>query len=143
MTARIDIRAFLAADYPGARALWERTEGLGLSESDSEEAIASFLERNPGMSAVAATAAGEVVGAVLCGHDGRRGYLHHLAVAAEHRGRGIARALLEHCCARLGEARISRCSIFLYRESASGVAFWLHNGWSEQAWMVLQKRLEA
>ena len=66
------------ADYPAVRSLWERTEGMGLNESDTPEAIAMFLERNPGLSLVIDSPDGEIVGAVLCGHDGRRGYLHHL-----------------------------------------------------------------
>jgi N-acetylglutamate synthase len=139
----IVIRTMVAADYPRAIDLWQRTEGIGLSESDTETAIGAFLARNPGLSALATARSGEVVGFVLCGHDGRRGYLHHLAVALPHRGRGVARALIDFCFARLAAAGIEKCNIFVYRENEDGVAFWRHNGWAEPTWKLFQKRIEA
>ena len=68
--------------YDAVLALWKQCEGVGLSDADSKEGIQRYLDRNPGMSFVA-TASGVVVGAVLAGHDGRRGYVHHLAVHQE------------------------------------------------------------
>jgi putative acetyltransferase len=137
----IGIRVFDAADYRAARALWERTAGLGLNESDSEAAVARFLRRNPGFSAVATTPDGAVIGAVLCGHDGRRGFLHHLAVAEAYRGRGVGKRLVEFCFARLAAEAIPRCNVFVYEDNGEGIAFWLHNGWNEVTWKTLQKRL--
>jgi putative acetyltransferase len=125
----ITVREFVAAVYSAALALWEGMEGVGLNESDTEPAVGRFLERNPGMSAVAVDGEGRVVGAVLCGHDGRRGYLHHLAVARERRRGGAARAMLGHCFARLAAEGIPKCNIYLYANNAAGQAFWLHNGW--------------
>lgn len=143
MSEILRIRAFVSSDYAAARALWERTEGLGLNESDTETAVAMFLDRNPGHSAVATTASGEIIGAVLCGHDGRRGGLHHLAVDEAHRGRGIGRSLVEFCFARLAADGIPRCNIFVYEENRDGTKFWLHNGWHEATWKTLQKRVES
>lgn len=137
-----NIRAMHVADYPQVLALWERSEGVGLSESDTREGVAAFLLRNPGMSAVAASSVGEIVGAVLCGPDGRRGYLHHLAVAAMHRRQGIARCLVEHCFSNLARAKISKCNIFVFRQSPEAAAFWAHNGWSAPAWQVMQKGVD-
>lgn len=74
-----DIAAMRLADFDEVLALWQRTEGVGLNESDTRENIASYLQRNPGMSFVARDPDGKLIGAVLCGHEGRRGYLHHLA----------------------------------------------------------------
>jgi putative acetyltransferase len=125
----VTVREFRRDDYAAAYALWEATEGVGLNESDTAPAIAAFLDRNAGLSAVAVTADGELVGAVLCGHDGRRGYLHHLAVARPFRRRGVAGALLDHCFAALAAAAIPKCNIYLDADNAPGQAFWLHNGW--------------
>ena len=75
-------------DYTPVIALWELSDGVGLSSADSPEAIQFYLERNPGMSFVAKQD-GMVVGAVLSGHDGRRGYIHHLAVHPDYRRQGI------------------------------------------------------
>ncbi|HTS22537.1 MAG TPA: GNAT family N-acetyltransferase [Casimicrobiaceae bacterium] len=135
------IRAMTIVDYPEVRALWERSEGVSLSESDTPEAVAAFLARNPGLSAVAASAAGAIAGAVLCGHDGRRGYLHHLAVSAGLRRRGISRQLIEFCFAGLAAEKIPKCNVFVLRESASSIAFWAHNGWIAPTWQLMQKRI--
>ena len=81
ITPTANIRAFAFADYESAVAFWSSIEGLGVNESDTSDAIAAFLVRNPGFSAIAIASTGEVVGTVLCGHNGRAGSLSHLAVA--------------------------------------------------------------
>jgi len=129
----------LAADYAEVVALWRASEGIGLTESDSEPGVAAYLARNPDMSAVACDASERIVGAVLCGHDGRRGYLHHLAVTRGLRRSGIGAALVAHCFARLGEAGIPKCNIFLFPDNAVGEAFWLRQGWYRPDWFVMQK----
>ncbi len=90
MDYRIDEMTFEALDE--VLALWQATEGVGLSEGDTKDELAAYLLRNPGLSLVACRD-GRIVGAVLCGHDGRRGCLYHLAVAIPHRHLGIGRAL--------------------------------------------------
>ena len=92
------IREMTSEDYDAVYALWQATEGLGLSDADSREAIARYLERNPGLSFIAVENE-ELLGTVLCGHDGRRGYLHHLAVARSHRGQGLGRRLAQRALA--------------------------------------------
>lgn len=109
--------------------LWRETEGLTLREADSPEALAHYLERNPGMSFVACVG-GELVGAVICGHDGRRGYLHHLAVHPDHRRRGIGNALVERCRAALRDHGIDKCHLFVRTENKSARAFWIRAGWT-------------
>lgn len=118
-----------AADIPAALALWRATEGMGLGDSDRPERLAAFLARNPGLSAVATAGDGALLGAVLCGDDGRRGYLHHLAVARERRKQGLARALLAHCFAGLAAREIEKCNIFLLADNAEGERFWRREGW--------------
>ena len=133
----ITIRAMDADDYPAVAELWRRTEGIGLNESDTNDAIAMYLRRNPGMSAVGQSREGMILGAVLCGHDGRRGYLHHLAVDPAHRRQGIARRLLEWCFERLHEAAVPKCNIFLFSDNESGGSFWNRNGWSSRPDLVV------
>jgi ribosomal protein S18 acetylase RimI-like enzyme len=100
---------------------------------------ASYLERNPGMSFVARHGT-EPVGAVLCGHDGRRGYLHHLAVAPPHRKHGLGRRLVAACLAELKRLRIRKCNIFLFADNAAGGRFWRRRGWVKRAdLLVMQK----
>ncbi|HLP03461.1 MAG TPA: GNAT family N-acetyltransferase [Opitutaceae bacterium] len=119
----------ITADIPAALDLWRVTEGMGLGDSDRPERLAAFLERNPDLSAVAEEGNGTLVGAVLCGDDGRRGYLHHLAVRRERRKLGIARALLAHCFAGLAAREIEKCNIFLLSSNTEGERFWRREGW--------------
>ena len=133
------VRGMTIADYDEVIALWRATEGLGLGGSDEREPIAAYLERNPGMSFVAAN--GErIVGAVLGGHDGRRGYLHHLAVVPRWRHQGVGRALVEASLAQLKAAGIPKCNLFLIDHNAAGRAFWLQHGWSAREDLVLVQK---
>jgi ribosomal protein S18 acetylase RimI-like enzyme len=127
------------ADFAPVRALWLATEGVGLNECDTEPAIAAYLARNPRMSAVAVVNA-EIIGAVLCGHDARRGYLNHLAVAPAHRRRGIATALLKHCFDALDAAGIQRCNLFVYADNLAGQEFWLRSGWGRRADLLTMQK---
>jgi len=128
-------------DYETVFELWGQTEGVGLNESDEHDAIASFLNRNPGLSRVALDG-DQIVGALLCGHDGRRGYLHHLAVAQTHRKRGLGRALVNACLADLAHLGISKCNLFLFADNSEGETFWKHNGWLKRTDLqVMQKPL--
>lgn len=117
------------ADYDGVVALWRSCAGLGQVETRDE--LTAYLERNPGLSVVAREA-DRVVGAVLCGHDGRRGYLYHLAVAPAVRGRGLARRIVTRCLDRLHALGIGRCTIHLYVDNADGERFWRQAGWRER-----------
>ncbi len=116
------------ADYEEAVALWSAMPEIGLDDADTPERMESFLARNPRLSFVARDR-GELVGAVLCGHDGRRGYLHHLAVDPAHRGVGIGSALVDTCLSALAAAGISRCNIFVFAENEEGKGFWDKTGW--------------
>lgn len=136
----MNLAAMTIADYEDAIALWQGCDGIGLSAADSREAIARYLARNPGMSFVAREADGRLVGAVLCGHDGRRGYLHHLAVAPGSRKHGLGRALVERCMDALLREGIDRCHLFVFRDNTPGQAFWLSTGWNERKTLVILSR---
>ena len=137
----LDIREFLPVDLDGAIALWSRSDGVGLNESDTRDALLRFLDRNPGLSAVA-IASEELVGAILCGHDGRRGTIHHLAVASAYRRHGVGSALLEYCLSKLRQAKILRCNLFLYDDNEIGRRFWERHGWqAANTWKTWQRRL--
>jgi putative acetyltransferase len=128
------------ADYDQVVALWRDTEGIGLSASDERQPLGAYLERNAVMSFVA-VAGDRIVGAVLAGHDGRRGYLHHLAVGPAWRRRGIGRALVDASLARLQAAGIPKCNLFLYDHNAAGRAFWEKHGWSARADLVMMQKM--
>jgi putative acetyltransferase len=131
MDNAIAISPLMDSDLPTVLALWSETEGVGLNESDEPRQLRAFLNRNPDLSLVA-RAGEEIIGAVLCGHDGRRGYLHHLAVVPDYRQRGLGRRLVEACLTSLAALGILKCNIFLYADNELGEAFWKRCGWSKR-----------
>ncbi len=131
------IRPFLMEDYPLAYDLWSRTPGMGLSASDSEDNIRRFLERNPGLSFVAEDNTGGVQGTVLAGHDGRRGFLYHLAVSAVCRGQGTGRQLVQAALEALGRQNIMKCHIMVLENNELGQTFWSGQGWLRRGNILL------
>lgn len=128
--------------YDEVLALWRECEGVGLSDADSRENIGRYLERNPGMSFIA-KGGEKVVGAVLCGHDGRRGYIHHLAVQPDRRRQGIGRALVERCLAALKTEGVRKCHLFIFNDNVEGIRFWKGVGWTQRADIgVMSKNLD-
>jgi ribosomal protein S18 acetylase RimI-like enzyme len=135
----LTFRPMTIGDYEDAVALWQDAEGVGLTVGDERPAIERCLARNPGMSLVAREG-GLLAGAVLCGHDGRRGYIHHLAVADAFRGRGIAREMVARCVACLAEAGIPRCHILVYTLNTQGQGFWRAIGWTLRTDLTVMSR---
>lgn len=135
------IEPFNIDRYDDVYALWDRCPGVGLSSADARDSIAVYLERNPGMSFFALSGS-NVVGAILGGHDGRRGYIHHLAVDDAYRRQGVGKQLVERCLAALEEDGIQKCHLFIFHENEDGIAFWEANGWTlRRDIMVVSKHL--
>jgi ribosomal protein S18 acetylase RimI-like enzyme len=114
-------------DYDEVLLLWQNTEWISLSDTDAREPMKLFLNRNPGLSLVVRDGDG-LIGAILCSHDGRRGYLHHLAVDKRYRRQGIGSDLVQRCLAALAREGIVKCNIYFLEENEAGMAFWEHNG---------------
>jgi ribosomal protein S18 acetylase RimI-like enzyme len=113
----VEMFPFSPSDYDEVMALWQATEGLTLRDADSRDAVTRYLARNPRLSFIARDD-GRVVGAVLGGTDGRRGYLQHLAVAPTHRGQGLGRSLAARVLEGLGSLGIAKCLLFVRRVQA-------------------------
>jgi N-acetylglutamate synthase len=137
-----DISQFTIESYDDALSLWQECEGVGLSDADSREHIQKYLDRNAGMSFVA-TLEGKIVGTVLAGHDGRRGYIYHLAVHPDCRRQGMGRKLVDRCMAVIADAGIQKCHIFIFNNNAIGIAFWKSLGWIPRSDIgVISKTIE-
>jgi putative acetyltransferase len=93
------------------------------------------------MSLIARDPNGTIIAAVLCGHDGRRGYLHHLAVAPSHRRQGLGRTLVNRCLEQLTAAGIPKCNIFLFKDNAQAQEFWQSLGYRPVNWIPLQRTI--
>lgn len=130
----IEYRALTLDDYHHASELWARSEGLG--PVDSASAYARFLTRNPGLSR-AATRGERLVGAILCGHDGRRGFVYRLAVAPELRKQGIATELARGAFHALRAEGIARCQVFILADNDGARAFWSKLGAYERRDLML------
>ena len=125
------LQEFSMDDYLDASALWRDTPGVGLSDSDQPGAIAAFLARNPGLSFVARHGRA-LAGTVLCGHDGRRGHLYHVAVEPLYRRTGLGRRLVAASLRALADAGIVKCHLVVYADNAPGQEFWRRVGAAER-----------
>ena len=126
----IKISNFTIESYDRVFNLWKQCEkGVGLGDSDSRENIRLFLERNPGMSLIAELD-DVLAGVILAGHDGRRGYLHHLAVSPDYRMQGLGRLLVDACLKRFKDHGILKCHILLFNDNNEGLKFWESIGWT-------------
>jgi ribosomal protein S18 acetylase RimI-like enzyme len=128
MSRGVTTREFVMSDYDDTIALWAGVEGVEICEGDSREEIAAYLKRNPGLSRVAVTD-DKIVGAALCGHDGRRGWIYHLAVAPGYRRQKVGQLLLDACVNGLRAAGLKRAILLVAGDNSSGHEFWLRNGW--------------
>ena len=129
--------------YNEVLTLWQQCKGIGLSSADSLENIRSYLERNPSMSFLARTQ-GQLIGAILAGHDGRRGYIHHLGVHPEWRRQGLGRQLVDQCLQILRSEGIQKCHLFIFNDNTGGIAFWKSVGWDfRKDISVISRKIEA
>ena len=124
------IRAMTMDDYEQVYELWACMR-RPRNKDDSRESVQRFLQRNPGLSVVA-EANGKVVGAALCGHDGRRGFLYRVAVDPTQRRMGLGQAMVQACLAALQQEGISVCAIDVFTSNNEGRAFWPAQGF--QLW---------
>jgi ribosomal protein S18 acetylase RimI-like enzyme len=125
------IRDMTIQDYDAVIRLLSATSGVCLRDADSREATSRYLERNPGLSFVALIGV-EIVGCVMCGHDGRRGYLQHLAVSQEFRRRRIGSSLVEACLSKLESMGILKTHIDVLVENQNAIDYWKRLQWKQR-----------
>ncbi len=126
------IREMKIDDYEEVKDLWLSIKGFAIrSIDDSREGVDKFLQRNPGLSVVAIED-GKLVGAILCGHDGRRATFYHVCVRSEYRRRGIGKAMTVRCMEKLHEEGINKVALIAFTVNDVGNAFWKEIGWKER-----------
>lgn len=120
----MEIRPMSIEDYDKVNQLWKSTEGMGMrSLDDSFEGIEKFLKRNPTTNFVAQIE-NNIVGVILCGHDGRRGYIYHTAVNIEYRKIGIGRELVNTAINALKKENINKVALVVFSSNDLGNKFW-------------------
>ncbi|MBQ3024065.1 MAG: GNAT family N-acetyltransferase [Spirochaetaceae bacterium] len=124
----MQIRTMKVTDYEKVYALWMSCKNMGFNDiDDSKEGITRFLERNPNTSFVAMEN-DELLGIILGGHDGRRGYIYHMSVAENHRKKGIGSSLVEKCLASFKNEKISKVALLVFKYNEAGNSFWEKQG---------------
>lgn len=124
----VQIRTMSNQDYQPAYDLWKALPGIGLSSADLQKSLLSFLIRNP-KTCFVAEKDGKIIGTILGGSDGRRGYIYHLAVHTEFQKHGIGKELVQTCLQALHEHGIEKCHIFVIADNQDGLEFWEKEGW--------------
>lgn len=128
----MDIRVMTIEDYEKVYGLWKTIQGFGIrSVDDSKEGIERFLRRNPTTSMTAWD--GELlIGAILCGHDGRRGCLYHVCVRKGYRRHGVGKAMVVACMEALSAEKINKVCLIAFTKNDIGNAFWNKIGWTKR-----------
>ena len=135
-----EFRVVTVADYDEMYDLWLHTPGMGLNTmDDSREGVAKYLKRNP-MTCFAAFADGKLIGCILAGHDGRRGYIYHTAVLPEFRKQGIARSLVEHAMSALEQEGIHKVALVAFGRNELGNGFWEKIGFTVRDDLVYRNK---
>lgn len=127
----MEIRSMKIEDYDEIFSMWQITSKRALCEADSRDNIERYLLRNEGMSQVAVEN-GRIIGTVLAGHDGRRGFIHHMAVLPEYRRKHIGNALATEAIKKIAEDGIDKTHIFCYRDNLTGQGFWSSLGFKKR-----------
>ena len=129
------IRIMTIDDYDALFKMWKNTPNMGLrSLDDSREGIERFLKRNPQTNFVA-YGDGKLIGAILSGHDGRRGYIYHTVVLPEYRRKGIGSVLVDTAVDSLRKEGITRVCLNVMEANEAGKAFWLNRGWEKKSFL--------
>ena len=126
------IRTMTIEDFDQVHALWMTIKGFGIrSIDDSKEGVERFLKRNPTTSVVAEID-NQIVGSILCGHDGRRGCLYHVCVDEKYRRHGIGKAMVVYAMQALKKEKINKVSLIAFTVNDIGNAFWNTIEWTER-----------
>lgn len=133
MAETICYRIMTIDDYDKVYALWMSCRNMGFNNlDDSREGIGKYLKRNPSTCFVAVKEQ-SVVGVILSGHDGRRGFIHHLAVSEECRRQQIATNLVKYALSALQSEGINKVALLAFNYNEAGNAFWENQGFTARS----------
>ena len=132
----MEIRLLMLEDYDKVYQLWTSIKGMGMrSLDDSVDGIGKFLKRNPTTNFITQVEE-KIVGVILCGHDGRRGYIYHTAVNSDYRGNGIGKKLVNAAIEALRKEKINKVALVVFDSNDLGNAFWQSLGFDKRSDLV-------
>jgi len=134
-----NIRIMTIADYEQVYSLWLNTPNMGLNNLDDSKGISRYLLRNPNTCFVAERD-GDIIGVILCGHDGRRGYIHHTAVAQNKQGYGIGSALVNAALVALEREGVAKAALVVFEKNDNGNTFWEKQGFTTRPDLVYRNK---
>ncbi len=136
----MNTRLMKIEDYEAVYALWISCKGMGLNNlDDSKDGIRRFLIRNPDTCFVAEEDE-KIVGGIIVGNDGRRGYIYHTVVKPDCRGKGVGSTLVEHALMALKACGINKVALVVFDRNEGGNAFWERNGFSVREDLVYRNK---
>lgn len=136
----MEIRNMTIADYEDVHMLWMSCAGMGLNNlDDSREGVLKFLDRNPDTCFVAEEE-GKLVGVIMAGNDGRRGYIYHTSVHPERRKQGIGKRLVDRAMDALKQCGIHKVALVVFERNEGGNQFWENMGFTSREDLVYRNR---
>ena len=136
----MNIRKMTINDYDDIYALWLSCAGMGLNNlDDSREGISRFLARNPDTCFVAADGE-KIVGVIMAGNDGRRGFIYHTAVAPEYRNQGIGAKMVDRTMLALKDCGINKAALVVFERNQAGNGFWEKQGFTVREDLVYRNK---
>lgn len=136
----MNIRKMIMDDYESVYALWMSCPGMGLNNlDDSKEGIDRFLGRNPETCFVAENRDG-IIGVILAGNDGRRGYIYHTVVNFQYRNQGIAASLVESVISAFKDCGINKAALVVFDRNTNGNEFWERVGFTIREDLIYRDR---
>ena len=136
----MNIRTMDITDYEDVYSLWLSCKGMGLNNlDDSKDGIERFLERNPETCFVAEKD-NKIVGVIITGNDGRRGYIYHTAVNPDYRKQSIASALVNTALTALETIGINKVALVVFERNQSGNEFWEKIGFTQRDDLIYRNK---
>ncbi len=129
------IRKYHPKDYKAVQQLWKEA-GIQLTLSDQQEELHRVLNYNPDLFLVGELD-GQIIAALMGTFDGRRAYVHHLAVDPEYQHQGLGTEMMEHLESILRENRVVKYHLMVEKWNAEVVPFYERLGWYERTDLIL------
>ena len=134
------LRKMKIEDYDNVYSLWMSCVGMGLNNlDDSKEGIEKFLNRNPDTCLIALEL-DQIIGVIMVGSDGRRGYIYHTAVHPNYRNQGIGKALVDAALDSIIGLGINKVALVVFERNKVVNEFWEKMGFTSRNDLIYRNK---